>query len=80
MMRMHENGLTDRENSKMYTKKPRCAGHTGAFFTASLVDVKPAVFVLLWGILASTMLFVIEHLVHLLEKRRHAAEHNANAD
>lgn len=67
---MHEHGLTDRENSKMYTKKPHCVGHTGAFFTASLVDVKPAVFILLWGILASAMIFTIEQLVHNLQKRR----------
>lgn len=70
MMRMHEHGLTDRENSKMYTKKPHCVGHTGAFFTASLVDVKPAVFILLWGLLASTMVFIIEKLVHFLQTRR----------
>lgn len=37
MMRMDEHGLQDRENSRMYTKKPRCIGQAGKFITASLV-------------------------------------------
>lgn len=48
-MRIHEHGLSDRENVRMYTKKPRCIGHAGNFVTASLVDTKPALLVLVLG-------------------------------
>lgn len=59
-MRIYEHGLSDRENTRMYTKKPRCIGHTGNFITASLVDTKPALMVLLWGILTAIVVFCIE--------------------
>lgn len=64
MMRMHEHGLPDRENSKMYIKKPRCVGHTGNFITASLVDTKPALMILIWGTFIATIIFCIELLIH----------------
>lgn len=66
MIRMHEHGLQERENSKMYTKKPKCTGSGGNFITASLVDTKPAILVLLWGFAFTIALLVIELLTHHL--------------
>lgn len=71
MMRMREHGLEGRENSRMYSKKPQCVGHTGNFITASLVDTKPALLILIWGSnIASGVLF-FEWIVHnYLQKMR----------
>lgn len=60
MMRMHEHGLQDRENSRLYTKEPKCAGAGGHFVTASLVDTAPAMLVLLWGFGFALFLLVAE--------------------
>lgn len=67
---MHEHGLQERENSRMYTKKPRCVGQAGGFITASLVDTKPALMVLLFGFLFAFCVLVTELLVHYGLKRR----------
>lgn len=60
MMRMHEHGLQDRENSRLYTKEPKCAGAGGHFVTASLVDTGPAMLVLLWGFGFAVFLLFVE--------------------
>ena len=74
MMRINEHGLQERENAKLYTKKPKCVGGGGKFITASLVDTRPAIYVLLWGFLASVVLLLIElvfgWLVHLKRTNR----------
>lgn len=59
-MRMHEHGLQDRENSRLYTKEPKCAGAGGHFVTASLVDTGPAMLVLLWGFGIAASLLLAE--------------------
>lgn len=59
-MRIHEHGLQDRENSRLYTKEPKCAGAGGHFVTASLVDTMPAMFVLLWGFGSAIVMLLIE--------------------
>lgn len=69
MMRMHEHGLQGRENARMYTKKPRCIGHAGNFITASLVDTKPALLILLWGFaFSATVLFIELIFIHYSKK------------
>lgn len=65
---MHEHGLQDRENSRMYTKKPKCAGRAGNFVTTSLVDTKPTLLVLLWGILFAFVTLLIEIAVNRLRQ------------
>lgn len=57
---MHEHGLQDRENSRLYTKEPKCAGAGGHFVTASLVDTGPAMLVLLWGFGFAVFLLFLE--------------------
>lgn len=59
-MRIHEHGLQDRENSRLYTKEPKCAGAGGHFVTASLVDTMPAMYVLLWGFAAAISMLLFE--------------------
>lgn len=62
-MRMHEHGLTERENNRMYTKKPKCIGTAGNFISASLVDIKPALLILLWGYFTSFIALLIEFFI-----------------
>lgn len=70
LMRIDEHGLSNRENIRMYTRKPRCIGHAGNFVTASLVDTKPALMVLLWGYLITFVMIVIEFLAKYLQNKR----------
>lgn len=70
LMRIDEYGLSNRENIRMYTRKPRCIGHAGNFVTASLVDTKPALMVLLWGYLITFVMIVIEFLAKYLQNKR----------
>uniref|UniRef100_A0A182J1B5 Ionotropic glutamate receptor C-terminal domain-containing protein n=1 Tax=Anopheles atroparvus TaxID=41427 RepID=A0A182J1B5_ANOAO len=49
LFRLNEHGIQYRENAKLYTKKPTCSGGGGKFVPVSLVDVEPAVWIILWG-------------------------------
>lgn len=61
MMRMREHGIQDRENSKVYTPKPKCTSAGGGqFITASLIDVQSALYCLAWGMLFAIFSFSIE--------------------
>lgn len=72
-MRIHEHGLSDRENIRMYTKKPRCVGHTGNFVTASLVDTKPALLILIWGYSIAFITLSIEFLIRYIQNKMKAS-------
>lgn len=74
LMRIHEHGLSERENTRMYTKKPRCIGHTGNFITASLVDTKPALLILLWGYLTAFVVFLTEFFIRRFQQKKHSRE------
>lgn len=76
MLRMREHGLEGRENTRMYSKKPQCIGHTGNFITASLVDTKPAILILLWGFTIAGGVLFFEWIVHnyylkKMKKKKH---------
>lgn len=76
-MRMHEHGLQDRENSRLFTKEPKCAGAGGHFVTASLVDTGPAMLVLIWGFGFALLLIVGEivfHRFYVTKRQRHSKE------
>lgn len=74
-MRMREHGLQDRENSRLYTKKPKCGGSGGNFITASLVDTKPAVLVYVWITLLAFILLAMEIVYKRLQERTRIREH-----
>lgn len=65
MMLLREYGLQDRENSRLYTKKPRCTGGGGKFVTASLVDIRSALIILAYGYLVSIVLLSVERFVSI---------------
>ncbi|XP_055691097.1 ionotropic receptor 75a-like [Lutzomyia longipalpis] len=60
LFRMQENGLQERENSLLYTKKPECHGSGGNFVTVGLIDIQPAMLLFAWGIIISLGIFCIE--------------------
>lgn len=60
LFRLREHGIQARENDHLYTKKPVCHGIGGAFVTVGLVDVKPALLVILWGFLFAFLIFLGE--------------------
>lgn len=62
-MRINEHGLQERENARLYTRKPKCSGGGGHFVTASLVDTGPAMLVLVYGYAVAVILLVSEILV-----------------
>lgn len=65
-MRINEHGLQERENSRLYTRKPKCSGGGGHFVTASLVDTGPAMLVLVYGYVFAIILLISEVLVKRL--------------
>uniref|UniRef100_A0A182Y0V0 Ionotropic glutamate receptor C-terminal domain-containing protein n=1 Tax=Anopheles stephensi TaxID=30069 RepID=A0A182Y0V0_ANOST len=60
LFRLNEHGIQYRENAKLYTKKPTCTGGGGKFVPVSLVDVEPAVWIILWGGGLATGFFLTE--------------------
>lgn len=62
LLRLHELGLQDRENSRLYTKKPKCAGHGAKFISVGWVDVGPALLIYLYGLGFSVLTYLAEKL------------------
>lgn len=62
MMRMHEHGLQDRQNARLYTRKPKCGGG-GSFVNVGLVDTRGAMLVMAWGFGFSGIIFILELLL-----------------
>lgn len=71
LFRIREAGIQARENDHLYTKKPVCQGVGGSFITVGMVDVKPALLVLLWGFLFSFIILLIEYFGHLCARKCH---------
>ncbi|XP_055388086.1 ionotropic receptor 75a-like [Condylostylus longicornis] len=69
MMRINEHGLQQRENFALYTRKPKCVSRGGNFITASLVDTKPTLLVLLWGYLIAFIILLIERILHKIHSK-----------
>ncbi|XP_001651553.2 glutamate receptor 2 [Aedes aegypti] len=60
LFRLNEHGIQHRENSNLYTKKPKCTGGGGKFVPVSLVDTEPAILVIVWGTGLAAAIFVSE--------------------
>lgn len=66
LLRLREFGLQDRENSRLYTKKPKCAGHGSKFVSVGLFDIEPAIMIFLYGVAAAFVAFAFEKLFYRL--------------
>ncbi|XP_062533452.1 ionotropic receptor 75a-like, partial [Armigeres subalbatus] len=60
LFRLNEHGIQHRENSNLYTKKPKCTGGGGKFVPVSLVDTEPAILVIVWGAGLAAAIFISE--------------------
>lgn len=69
LMRINEHGLQERENTRLYTRKPQCSGGGGHFVTASLVDTGPAMLVLVYGYVVAIVFLISEVLVKKFYKK-----------
>ncbi|XP_065089202.1 ionotropic receptor 75a-like [Ochlerotatus camptorhynchus] len=70
LFRINEHGIQHRENSNLYTKKPKCTGGGGKFVPVSLVDTEPAILVIIWGAGLAAAIFTGE-LVWVKSLRRY---------
>ncbi|XP_058123591.1 ionotropic receptor 75a-like [Anopheles ziemanni] len=61
LFKLREFGIQGRENTLLYTKKPRCTGGS-SFIPVSIVDVWPALMTLGWGYLLTVCLLIAEQL------------------
>lgn len=70
LLTLHEFGLQDRENSRLYTKKPKCSGHGAKFISVGLFDVEPAILIYLYGVIAAFTVFTLEKLHHKFKLKK----------
>lgn len=64
-MRLGEVGITNRENSRLYTKKPQCNTRNGGnFVNVGLVDIRAAITIFISGIIGSICICGFEILTH----------------
>ncbi|XP_053664082.1 ionotropic receptor 75a-like [Anopheles marshallii] len=61
LFKLREFGIQGRENTLLYTKKPRCVGGS-SFIPVSIVDVWPALITLGWGYFLTIMMLITEQL------------------
>lgn len=66
---LREFGLQDRENSRLYTKKPKCAGHGSKFISVGLIDVEPAIMIFIYGIAAAVLILFMERFHYKIKKK-----------
>uniref|UniRef100_A0A336M5H9 CSON011044 protein n=1 Tax=Culicoides sonorensis TaxID=179676 RepID=A0A336M5H9_CULSO len=57
---LYEHGIQNRENIRYYTRKPQCSGTGGKFISVSIIDVQPAILLLLWGFGLASVCFLSE--------------------
>jgi glutamate receptor, ionotropic, invertebrate len=69
LLRMKEYGLHDRENSKFYTKKPKCGVQNGKFVSVGIIDIEPAIMIFIYGFITGILIFIMEK-VHFRMKKR----------
>lgn len=70
LLRLREFGIQDRENSRLYTKKPKCAGHGAKFISVGLIDVEPALLVFLYGVGLAAVSFGLEKVHRCIIQKR----------
>lgn len=69
LLRMKEFGIHDRENSKFYTKKPKCGVQNGRFVSVGIIDILPAIMILIYGMSAGILIFFMEKVHSVIIKR-----------
>lgn len=60
LLRLREHGLQERENARLYTKKPKCHSGGAKFISVGLIDTRPAFLIYIYGIAIAIVLVIIE--------------------
>lgn len=60
LLRLREHGLQERENARLYTKKPKCHSGGAKFISVGLIDTRPAFLIYIYGMCAAIVLVVME--------------------
>jgi hypothetical protein len=63
LMRLQEHGIQDRENSKLYTKKPKCHSGGAKFISVSLIDTRFAFLIYIYGVCSAGIALLIEKCI-----------------
>lgn len=64
LLLLRELGFQERENSLLYTKKPRCAGINSKFISVGLIDIEPALYIYLYGVGFSVLICGLEKFIY----------------
>ncbi|XP_049877287.1 glutamate receptor 1-like [Pectinophora gossypiella] len=75
---IREFGVQSALNRRLQTPKPNCAEQGAAFSSVGLLDLKPVIFLMLYGIALSIVIVCVEILVHWLIPRRKKPSYNFN--
>ncbi|XP_060802728.1 ionotropic receptor 75a [Amyelois transitella] len=64
LQRSVEHGLIDRINRIIFSKKPQCTNRGGQFISVNILDFYPILLMLLYGMVLSILILLIELVVH----------------
>ncbi|XP_075973045.1 uncharacterized protein LOC142974531 [Anticarsia gemmatalis] len=70
LFRVEEHGLSDRNNRKIFDKKPLCTVTSGNFGSVNMLDFYPVLLVLLYGMMLAVALLILEILVNRRQKMK----------
>ena len=59
-MKIREHGIQSRERTRIYKTKPKCNSDGKNFGSVRLIDCRAALFMLLYGFIASFLIFCVE--------------------
>lgn len=62
--KIHERGLQSRTLQQYYTKKPECSSAGSSFVSVGIIEFYPALLVLVYGLLCSLVVLVLEAIAH----------------
>lgn len=60
LLRLREHGIQERENSRLYTKRPKCHSAGAKFISVGLIDTRPAFLIYLYGMCGAIVLLIGE--------------------
>lgn len=60
LLRLREHGIQERENARLYTKKPKCHSGGAKFISVGLIDTRPAFLIYIYGMCAGIVLVALE--------------------
>lgn len=63
-MKIREHGIQAREKTRIYKKRPTCNSDGKNFGSVRLIDCHAAMYILLYGYMASLLIFCLEKFIN----------------